>query len=200
MNRTLTAAVALATALGMAGLAHAQSSTSPSTQPSTMAPSTSTTTPSGSQNPAMTGGSYGTQTPQANTQTPGTHQNQATPGQMNAAQNSQSMEPSRADIQQAQEQLKSQGLYRGSVDGVMGPQTQTAIMAFQREQGLPESAQLDQQTMSRLSGGGQSGGMSTSGATGQQPGAARMQPGSATGTQPSAPGTTYGTTPSGTTR
>jgi hypothetical protein len=200
MNRTLTAAVALATALGMAGLAHAQSSTSPSTQPSTMAPSTSTTTPSGSQNPAMTGSSYGTQTPQANTQTPGTYQNQATPGQTNAAQNSQPMQPaSRADIQQAQEQLKSQGLYRGSVDGVMGPQTQTAIMAFQREQGLPENAQLDQQTMSRLAGG-QSGGMSTPGATGQQPGAARMQPGSTTSTQPSAPGTTYGTTPSGTTR
>jgi multidrug resistance efflux pump len=58
-----------------------------------------------------------------------------------------------AQIQQAQQQLKSAGLYRGAIDGVMGPETQTALSQFQREEGLPQTAQLDQQTMSRLMSG-----------------------------------------------
>ena len=59
---------------------------------------------------------------------------------------------SQPQIQEAQQQLKSAGLYRGAVDGVMGPETQTALSQFQREQGLPQTAQLDQQTLSRLIG------------------------------------------------
>lgn len=170
MTRMLTAAVALTAALGMAGLAQAQSSTS------TM------TGPSGSQNPAAMGGAtsggtgaYGTQTLRANTQMP----NQ---GQMNQARVNQNTAPaSREEIQQAQQQLKSQGLYRGSVDGVMGPETQTALMAFQREQGLPQTAQLDQQTLGRLGGnGGTTGGASTQ----QQPRPAGMQPGGANAPAP----------------
>ena len=50
MYRTLTAAVALTAALGVAGLAHAQSSVGPSTSPNTMAPST----PSTNMNPPTT--------------------------------------------------------------------------------------------------------------------------------------------------
>ena len=141
MTRTLTAAVALTAALGMAGLAHAQSSAGPSTQPSTMSPNT----PSSTMTSPMTSqsGSPSTatmSTPGASTQSP----------QANAGQ---SMPASQSEIQQAQQELKSQGLYRGQVDGVMGPETQTALSKFQRQQGLPETAQLDQQTLSRLNGG-----------------------------------------------
>ena len=52
MNRTLTAAVALAAAFGMAGLAQAQTSSSPATTaPSASQPGMSAA-PSGTQNPA----------------------------------------------------------------------------------------------------------------------------------------------------
>lgn len=167
MTRTLTAAVALAAALGMSGLAQAQTSTSPPGQPSTMAPNT----PSTNMNPPTTsmGGTQtpATQTPQATYQTtPGqTNQGQTYQTPASQAQMNQSMEPaSQSQIMQAQQQLKSEGLYRGSVDGIMGPETQTALSRFQREQGLPETSQLDQQTLGRLSGGG-----STTGATGARP-------------------------------
>jgi peptidoglycan hydrolase-like protein with peptidoglycan-binding domain len=157
MKRTLTAAVALTAALGMAGLAHAQSSAGPSTSPSTLSRSTSSTT----NNPPMTSQS-GTQNP-ASTSTPG-----STPGAtgrygaLSPQADAQSMNPniqqvSESQIEQAQQQLKSAGLYRGEVDGVMGPQTQTALSQFQKQQGLPETAQLDQQTMGRLTSNSGSG-------------------------------------------
>jgi peptidoglycan DL-endopeptidase CwlO len=131
MNRTLTAAVALATALGMAGLAHAQSSTapSPSTQmtppaaPNTM-PSPQTTAPSSSMD-------------QSGQQT------------------------SQSQILQAQQALKSQGLYRGAIDGVDGPEMHAAVTQFQRQQGLPQTAQLDQQTLERLNGSNTGGSQSS---------------------------------------
>ena len=161
MNRTLTAAVALAAAFGIAGVAQAQTS---STSPMTTSPSASQPGMSGTQNPATGSTStYGT-SPQATT-------NQMKGGATQAASQSQ--------IQQAQEQLKSAGLYRGSADGVMGPETQTALMKFQRQQGLPETAQLDQQTMDRLNGGGSAGMNSPST---QSPGTSRtMTPNSTTG-------------------
>jgi peptidoglycan hydrolase-like protein with peptidoglycan-binding domain len=73
-----------------------------------------------------------------------------------SAQPNQSGQPvtSQSQIQQAQEQLKSQGLYNGSIDGVVGPETQTALSQFQRQNGLPPTAQLDQQTLDRLMGNG----------------------------------------------
>jgi peptidoglycan hydrolase-like protein with peptidoglycan-binding domain len=188
MNRTLTAAVALTAALGVAGLAHAQSSTSPSTQPSTLNPSPSTTAPAGTQDPG-TLGTTGTSAaqPQAN---PQTNMNQ---GQTDQAQTSQPA--SRSEIQEAQQALKSQGLYMGGIDGVMGPKTQTAVIAFQREHKLPETAQLDQQTMDALNGNGSASGMTGT----QQPGAAGMQPGNSNtpvpaGSMSGAPGTQPGGT------
>ena len=157
MYRTLTAAVALAAGLGMAGLAHAQTnSTATPSSPMTTAPSASQPGMSGTQNPQTMSapgqtGTYGT-SPQANM------------NQMNQGAQQQASQP---EIQQAQQQLKSQGLYRGSVDGVMGPETQTAVRAFQRQNGLPQSAQLDQQTLDRLSGAGN--GQSTTGTQGMTP-------------------------------
>jgi len=156
MNRTLTAAVALATALGMAGIAQAQTNANPPGSPLTTAPSASQPGMSGTQKPASmsTPGStsgasstYGAQNPQANAQ----------PSQMPGSQ-----QTSQSNVQQAQEQLKAQGLYHGAVDGIVGPETQNAVMAFQRKQGLPQTAQLDQQTLNRLNGaGGTQGGAPT---------------------------------------
>ena len=205
MNRTLTAAVALTVSLGMAGLAQAQlttnSSSSPNATPGMTAPATG---PAATQNPATLGttgspgasntGTMGAQSPQANSQ-PNMNQGQINGGQMNQAQmNQSSMPASRSDIQEAQQELKSQGLYMGAIDGVMGPKTQTAVMAFQREHSLPQTAQLDQQTMNALSGNGSPAGMS---GTQQQPGATGMQPGNSNAPVPAgntsgAPGTQPG--------
>ena len=59
------------------------------------------------------------------------------------AQNSQTVR----DVQQA---LKQKGFEVGAVDGQMGPETQSALREFQQSQGLPQSGNLDQQTLSAL--------------------------------------------------
>ncbi|HTW53215.1 MAG TPA: peptidoglycan-binding domain-containing protein [Stellaceae bacterium] len=196
MNRTLTAAVALTAALGMAGLAHAQSSTNPSTQPSTMSPSPGMTAPAGT--PSPTTGATGSTTGTSATQPQANSQMNMNQGQMNQARMNQTrtgQRASRSEIQEAQQALKSQGLYMGAVDGMMGPKTQNAVVAFQREHKLPETAQLDQQTMDALNGGGSSSGMTGT----QQPGAAGMRPGNSNAPVPAgsmngAPGTPAGAT------
>ena len=64
---------------------------------------------------------------------------------------------SRVEVKQAQEQLKSQGLYRGPIDGVMGHRTRASIGRFQQRNGLHRTARLDQNTLAQLTGGSQTG-------------------------------------------
>jgi hypothetical protein len=213
MTRTLTAAVALATALGMAGLAHAQSSAGPSTSPSTMTNSTApanqmpppvnSSTQTGTQSPT-TMPSRGT-SPQASApdqmnqgQTNQAQMGQPNKGQMNQGQMNQAQsgsmggqEASQSQIQHAQQQLRAQGLYNGAIDGIVGPETQTALSQVQRQNGLPSTAQLDQQTLDRLSTGGAN---RTSGASTYTPPAGAMNP--ATSGQTGLPGAQPSTAPS----
>ena len=70
----------------------------------------------------------------------------ATPGMSS----SDASNPSQATIQQAQQQLKSKGLYDGEPDGKMGPATRDAIRKFQQQNGLPQTAQLDSATVQHL--------------------------------------------------
>ena len=44
------------------------------------------------------------------------------------------------------------GLYNGSLDGVVGPETKRAILGFQKSNGLERTATLDQQTADALIG------------------------------------------------
>jgi peptidoglycan hydrolase-like protein with peptidoglycan-binding domain len=176
MNRTLTAAVALAAAFGIAGLAHAQTTASPSTQPGAPNMTTPTTPPSMPNSAASTNPS--SMNPSAVSTAPMTPANPAGMNPSTAATASPATSPyvtsplannpsattnssmmgskqatmSQSNIQQAQQQLKAQGLYRGAIDGVMGPRTEQALSQFQRRNGLPESAELDQQTLYRLNG------------------------------------------------
>ena len=53
-------------------------------------------------------------------------------------------------IQQVQEKLNSAGYDAGPVDGMLGPQTEQALTAFQNEKGLQASGQLDSQTLAAL--------------------------------------------------
>jgi len=53
-------------------------------------------------------------------------------------------------VRSAQQALKDKGFDVGTVDGQIGPNTQSALRNFQQAQGLPQSGNLDQQTLSAL--------------------------------------------------
>jgi peptidoglycan hydrolase-like protein with peptidoglycan-binding domain len=59
---------------------------------------------------------------------------------------------SKDDIRWAQTELHYVGLYNGSLDGVMGPETKRALVGFQKSNGLKQTATLDQQTADALIG------------------------------------------------
>ena len=79
-----------------------------------------------------------------------------------------------SQVKQAQQQLKSAGLYKGTVDGKMGSDTQQAIEQFQQKHGLPATGTLDEQTMAALQGStGRAGSSSTMTPAGQPPSTGR---------------------------
>ena len=53
-------------------------------------------------------------------------------------------------VRSAQQALKQKGFDAGAIDGQLGPSTKSAIRDFQQAQGLPQSGELDQQTLSAL--------------------------------------------------
>ena len=53
-------------------------------------------------------------------------------------------------IANVQTALQEQGYYQGEVDGLLGPQTREAIAGYQRANGLPETAAIDEPTLSSL--------------------------------------------------
>lgn len=58
-----------------------------------------------------------------------------------------------ADAEQVrgiQKALQEKGMDPGPIDGVMGPRTQAALRAYQKDQQLPETGQLDAQTREKL--------------------------------------------------
>src|ERR1051326_8360447 len=69
-------------------------------------------------------------------------------------------------IKAAQQQLKTAGDYKGSVDGKMGPEMKQALEKFQKQHGLQATGALDQETLAALQGNtGRAG--STAAPTGQ---------------------------------
>ena len=56
------------------------------------------------------------------------------------------------DIRWAQLELRYKGLYKGSLDGVLGPETKRSIAQFQTNTGLARTASLDAQTWEVLIG------------------------------------------------
>jgi peptidoglycan hydrolase-like protein with peptidoglycan-binding domain len=53
-------------------------------------------------------------------------------------------------VRDAQNELQREGLYRGQIDGVLGPETKQAIAAYQAREGLQQTATLDQDTVQRM--------------------------------------------------
>jgi peptidoglycan hydrolase-like protein with peptidoglycan-binding domain len=54
------------------------------------------------------------------------------------------------DIRWAQVGLRFRGLYKGSLDGVLGPETKRALTQFQQNNGLARTASVDAQTWDAL--------------------------------------------------
>ena len=81
---------------------------------------------------------------------------------------------SRDQIRQAQVILKQKGFDVGDLDGKLGPRTRKALMAYQQQQGLQATGQMDQQTVSAL-GIGHGSGQNT-----RSPGATTGQGGAGT--------------------
>jgi peptidoglycan hydrolase-like protein with peptidoglycan-binding domain len=54
------------------------------------------------------------------------------------------------DIRWAQLELRNRGLYRGSLDGILGSETRHAVSQFQTINGLTRTASLDAQTWEAL--------------------------------------------------
>ena len=61
-----------------------------------------------------------------------------------------SMTVSKSVVRQAQDELKDEGYYKGTVDGMMGPQTRRALIAFQHMNNIPMTGRLDSKTVSTL--------------------------------------------------
>jgi peptidoglycan hydrolase-like protein with peptidoglycan-binding domain len=59
---------------------------------------------------------------------------------------------SKDDVRQAQLELRNMGLYKGSLDGVVGPESKRGLEQFQKNNGLDRTARLDGQTMVALFG------------------------------------------------
>ncbi len=59
---------------------------------------------------------------------------------------------SKDDVREAQLELRHSGLYNGSLDGVIGPQTKQALVRFQKDNGLEQTATLDALTMIAMFG------------------------------------------------
>lgn len=88
-----------------------------------------------------------------------------------AMQTPSTMTASEILIRAAQQQLKYSGLYNGSVDGKMSPETQRAFRQFQQQHGLRQSGILDEKTYTALQGdtGGDTGQVGSSLAPDAQP-------------------------------
>ena len=68
----------------------------------------------------------------------------------------------RNEVKQAQQKLKSEGLYNGQIDGIAGPETKQALEQFQQKNGLHQTGTLDHQTLTALMSGNQATGEGSS--------------------------------------
>lgn len=55
-----------------------------------------------------------------------------------------------ANVKKAQQELQDKGYYKGNIDGLMGPQTHSAIRQYQQAENLPQTGNLDSKTASGL--------------------------------------------------
>jgi peptidoglycan hydrolase-like protein with peptidoglycan-binding domain len=97
---------------------------------------------------AFSGVGHAQTSPATHSQTPTEHPQSSTV----QPQSSQGqMQLSKSQTEQVQKELKSAGLYKGPIDGEMGPEMKQAISQFQQQNGLDQTGVVDQQTFAALS-------------------------------------------------
>jgi peptidoglycan hydrolase-like protein with peptidoglycan-binding domain len=79
----------------------------------------------------------------------GTHLSKDTTSQTTAPERETAM-VSADSVRQAQQDLTAQGLYKGPIDGVIGPETQQALRQYQKDHNLTQTATLDSETLRSL--------------------------------------------------
>jgi len=70
--------------------------------------------------------------------------------QRRASINGSTLRISNETARQVQSALHAEGLYDGPIDGIVGPATERALAAYQKRQGLPETAELHWPTLQSL--------------------------------------------------
>jgi hypothetical protein len=164
-SRVISSLATLAIIAAMAAPALAQSTgtgsappkgsggSTPSATPAPSATQPSTTTPapgtgSGATGKAKPGAGVG----QSGTTAPGTGGSMPSSGTAGTPQSGTSMTggASSEQVKSVQKALQDKGMDPGPLDGVMGPKTMAALKAFQKDQKLPESGKLDDQTREKL--------------------------------------------------
>jgi peptidoglycan hydrolase-like protein with peptidoglycan-binding domain len=146
MKHSLTAVLAIVSAAGLAGIAQAQTTATPPAAAPT--PGVETTAPSTQSQSSITPPSPSAAQPTTAATAPMAAR-QANM-QQSSANDFWSRNLSQDEVRQAQQQLAAQGLYRGPVDGLAGPEMQRALARFQQQNGLRRTATLDPDTMNRL--------------------------------------------------
>jgi hypothetical protein len=95
------------------------------------------------------GGEHSKQQPRAQGGNGGMTQSQSGQQQPQGGQQ-QAQAQSPELVKQAQQALKDKGLNAGPVDGQWGPQTQQAVKAYQQQNQIQATGELDQQTLASL--------------------------------------------------
>ena len=125
--------------------------------PGTTSPATTPTTPQPPASPSV-----GSPQPPASTMgktTPGNPSDATKPGQtgsdssMTRGSKKSSVTNGHAtsdQIKMLQQSLQAKGMDPGPIDGFMGPKTQAALRAYQKDQNLPQTGQTDAQTLEKL--------------------------------------------------
>jgi peptidoglycan hydrolase-like protein with peptidoglycan-binding domain len=148
VKQALRLSMALMLSTGLAGIALAQGNTEVPGQ-TTMTPSQKMEMPPAGNGSATTNPA----TPQAAMPNTGT-QTMPNTGMQNGpntgTQYGQEANLSPTTIMQAQRRLRSEGFYKGKIDGRFGPQTRVAVRKFQQQNGLAANSMLDQETMQHL--------------------------------------------------
>ena len=64
---------------------------------------------------------------------------------------SQMSAPANAEqVKSLQKTLQAKGMEPGPIDGVLGPKTRAALRSYQKDQKLPETGRLDNETLAKL--------------------------------------------------
>jgi peptidoglycan hydrolase-like protein with peptidoglycan-binding domain len=117
---------------------------------------------------AFAGGGEHSKQPRAESGS-GMMQSQSSQQRPGSPGNQQAQAQSPELVKQAQQALKDKGLNAGPVDGQWGPQTQQAVKAYQQQNQIQATGELDRQTLASLgigqsaSAGSSSTGSSSSG-------------------------------------